>query len=105
MRVKLQLVMCNDKGDEETVTDIITLNKNHQRIEHLGLTLAESKQLLSTLQRHLLHQQVDTFLDTHATCPDCGASPSSSRPAAAARFAPCLAPLRFALLGFQGRGM
>src|SRR5712691_4298497 len=73
MRVKLQLVMCNDKGDEETVTDVLTLNKNHQRIEHLGLTLAESKQLLSTLQRHLLQQQVDTFLDTHSTCPDCGA--------------------------------
>jgi hypothetical protein len=73
MRVKLQLVMCNDQGDEETVTDVITLNKNHQRIEHLGLTLAESKHLLSTLQRHLLQQQVDTFLDTHATCPDCGA--------------------------------
>jgi hypothetical protein len=31
MRVKLQLVMCNDKGDEETVTDVITLNKNHLR--------------------------------------------------------------------------
>ena len=31
MRVKLQLVMCNDKGDEETVTDVITLNKNNQR--------------------------------------------------------------------------
>jgi uncharacterized coiled-coil protein SlyX len=61
MRVKLQLVMCNDTGDEETVTDVITLNKNHQRIEHLGLTLAESKQLLSTLQRHLLQQQVTTF--------------------------------------------
>ena len=27
MRVKLQLVMCNDQGDEETVTDVITLNK------------------------------------------------------------------------------
>jgi hypothetical protein len=48
MRVKLQLVMCNDRGDEETVTDVITLNKHHQRIEHLGLTLAESKQLLSS---------------------------------------------------------
>jgi len=36
MRVKLQLVMCNDQGDEETVTDVIILNKNHQRIEHLG---------------------------------------------------------------------
>jgi DNA repair exonuclease SbcCD ATPase subunit len=50
----------------------ITLNKNHQRIEQLGLTLAESKQLLSTLQRHLLQQQVDTFLDARSTCPDCG---------------------------------
>jgi hypothetical protein len=72
MRVKLQLVMYNDQGDEETVTDVIILNKNHQRIEHLGLTLAESKQLLSTLQRRLLQQQITTFLDTRSTCPDCG---------------------------------
>src|SRR2546426_6330135 len=73
MRVKLQLVMCSDEGQEETVTDVITLNKNSQRIEHLGLTLAEAKQLLSTLQRHLLQHQVDTFLDPCSTCPDCGA--------------------------------
>jgi hypothetical protein len=72
MRLKLQLVMCNDQGDEETVTDVLTLNKHHQRIEHLGLTLAESKQLLSTLQRHLLQQQITTFLDTGSTCRDCG---------------------------------
>src|SRR6266403_1151262 len=71
-RVTLQLVICHDDGHEETVTDVITLNKHNQRIEHLGLSLAESKQLLSTLQRHLLQQQVTTFLDTHATCPDCG---------------------------------
>src|SRR5215813_12140215 len=72
MRVKLQLVISHDDGHQETVTDVITLTKNHQRIEHLGLSLAESKQLLGTLQRHLLQQQVTTFLDTHATCPDCG---------------------------------
>ena len=72
MRVKLQLVICHDEGHEETVTDVITLNKNNQRIEHLGLSLAESKQLLSTLQRHLLQQQVNTFLDTCSDCPDCG---------------------------------
>ncbi len=71
MRVKLQLVMCHDDGQEETVTDVITLNKNHQRLEHLGLTMAESKQLLSTLQRHLLQQQVHTFLHTSSTCQDC----------------------------------
>ena len=72
MRLKLQLVMCNDQGDEETVTDVLTLNKSNQRIEHLGLSLAESKQLLRTLQRHLLQQQVNTFLDTCSDCPDCG---------------------------------
>jgi hypothetical protein len=72
MRVKLQLVISHDDGHEETVTNVITLTKNHQRIEHLGLSLAESKHLLGTLQRHILQQQVTTFLDTHSTCPDCG---------------------------------
>ena len=72
MRVKLQLVICHDDDHEETVTDVITLNKNNQRIEQLGLTLAESKQLLSILQRHVLQQQITTFLNTHSTCPDCG---------------------------------
>ena len=72
MRVTLQLVICHDDGQEETVTDVIPLTKNNHRIEHLGLSLAESKQLLSTLQRHLLQQQLTAFLDTHATCPDCG---------------------------------
>jgi hypothetical protein len=72
MRVKLQLVICHDDDHEETVTDVITLNKNHKRIEHLGLSLAESKQLLGTLQRQILQQQVNTFLDTHSACPDCG---------------------------------
>jgi hypothetical protein len=37
------------------------------------LTLAEAKQLLSALQRHLLQYQVETFLDPYSTCPDCGA--------------------------------
>jgi hypothetical protein len=72
MRVKLQLVICHNDDHEETVTDVITLNKANQRIEHLGLSLAESKQLLSTIQRQLLQQQVTAFLDTHSTCPDCG---------------------------------
>ena len=73
MRVKLQLVMCSDEGQEETATDVITLDKDNQRIEHLGLTLAEAKQLLSTLQHHLLQQQIDAFLDPCSTCADCGA--------------------------------
>src|SRR5712691_358126 len=72
MRVKLQLVMCSDDGQEETVTDLVTLQKDAQRIEHLGLTLREAKQLLNTLQKHLLQHQVAAFLEACATCPDCG---------------------------------
>jgi hypothetical protein len=45
MRIKLQLVMCSDDGREEAVMDIMTLQKESRRIEHLGLTLMEAKQL------------------------------------------------------------
>ena len=51
MRVKLQLVMCGDDGCEEMVTDLVTLQKDSTRIEHLGLSLKEAKQLLNTIQK------------------------------------------------------
>ena len=73
MRVKLQLVLCSDDGREETVTDIVSLKKDYHRIEHLGLTLAESKQLLTRIQKTLLHQQIDRYLETRSQCSDCGA--------------------------------
>jgi hypothetical protein len=72
MRLQLQLGMCHDQGDAEPVTAVLTLHKHHPRLEHLGLTLAESPQLLSPLQRHLLQQQITTLLDTGSTCRDCG---------------------------------
>ena len=94
MRVKLQLVMCHDEGHEETVTDVITLNKNNQRIEHLGLTLAESKQLLSTLQRHLLQQQVTPF-STRARRARTAGRRSSSRPARSRSFRTLFGTFKF----------
>ena len=72
MRVKLQLVICDDDGQEQTVTDVVTLKKEATRLEHLGLTLKEAKQLLTTIQHWLLQRQVDAFLTASATCPDCG---------------------------------
>jgi hypothetical protein len=73
MRVKLQLVICDDNGQEAIVTDVVTLQKDHRRLEHLGLTLAEAKQLLTAIQRRVLQRQVTTFLDACSACPDCGA--------------------------------
>jgi hypothetical protein len=73
MRVKLQLVMCSDDSREETVTDIVTLQKDSTRLEHLGLSLKEAKQLLTTIQQCMLQHQVEAFLASHSTCVDCGA--------------------------------
>ena len=73
MQCKIQLVMCSDDGREEIVTDVIILKKACQCIEHLGLTLAEAKQLLNTIQQHLLQQQVSAFLAERFECDDCGA--------------------------------
>jgi hypothetical protein len=59
MRVKLQLVLCSDKGREETVTDLVSWNKDSHRIEPLGLTLAASKQLLKLIETKRLPQQLE----------------------------------------------
>jgi hypothetical protein len=72
MRVKLQLVIRSDYGHAATITDVVTLKKDHRRIEHLGLTLREAKQLLNTIQKRLLQHQVEAFLHGCSTCPDCG---------------------------------
>src|SRR5689334_21422778 len=73
MRIKLQLVLCSDDGHEETVTDLVTLQKDSTRLEHLGLSLKEAKQLLTAIQQRMLQRQVEAFLASHTTCADCGA--------------------------------
>jgi hypothetical protein len=56
MRFKVQLVVGTEDGQGETLHEMMVLEKACQRIEHLGLTLAEAKQLLTTLQQHLLER-------------------------------------------------
>jgi hypothetical protein len=72
MRVKLQLVLGDEDGHEATVTDIVTLRKDAQRSEHLGLTLREAKQLLNPIQKRLLPHQGEAFLAGGCTGPNCG---------------------------------
>jgi hypothetical protein len=59
---------------EEQGHEVAILEKDCQSIEHLGLTLAEAKQLLATLQQALVAQQAAAFVATHAQCDDCGAT-------------------------------
>jgi hypothetical protein len=64
MKIIVQLVVCDDEDHQETLTNVVDLEKVCQRIGEVGLTLAEAKALLSALQqqhpyvsspRHLTH--------------------------------------------------
>jgi glycyl-tRNA synthetase (class II) len=74
MKIRVQLVVCNDDGHEETFTDVAVLEKACQRIAHLGLTLLEAEQILAALQQRLVEQQTSAFVATRSQCEDCGKS-------------------------------
>jgi len=74
MKLKVQLVVCADDGHEEQVQEVAILEKDCQRIEHLGLTLTEAKNLLATLQQHLVTQHASTFVAAQTQCDQCGAT-------------------------------
>ena len=98
MRGKLQLVLCDDEGQAATVTDIVTLQRDSTRIEHLGLSLAEAKQLLTTIQQRVLSARWRRFLP--CTRPAQPALPHSrSKAIVADRSAPCLARLNSGVRG------
>jgi hypothetical protein len=68
MKIKVQLVLCAEDGREEEVHEIAMVEKPHQRVEHLGLTLAEAKSILKTLQQQLVEWQATAFVAAHAQC-------------------------------------
>jgi hypothetical protein len=74
MKIKIQLVVCDGDGHEATFTDVAVLEKACQRIEHLGLTLPEAKQLLAALQQRLVEQQTAAFVAARSQCEYCGKS-------------------------------
>ena len=57
---------------EVCVDDVVVLDKQHERLEHLGLSLGEAKTLLLELQRQVVTRQIAAFLATRAACPSCG---------------------------------
>src|SRR5215813_31254 len=72
MRLKVQLVISADDERADTIHDVAVLEKGCQRLEQLGLTLAEAKQLLTQLQQHVVAHQASLFVTTRAYCEACG---------------------------------
>ena len=71
LKFRLELV-AEDEESAEEVVELAVLEKDCERLEHLGLSLAESKEILTTLQQHVLERQVETFVEAKRHCPGCG---------------------------------
>ena len=68
MKVKRPLVMCDDEGHAETITDGVVLEKACQQIEQVGLALAEANTLVTALQPRIGERQVAALLSVHRPC-------------------------------------
>ena len=72
LKFRLQLVVEDEAESSEEVVELAVLEKDCKRLEHLGLSLAESKDILGTLQQHVLERQAAAFVDERRCCPGCG---------------------------------
>jgi hypothetical protein len=73
MRVKVLLQITTDDGGAGDATDIMVFDKPTERPEDLGLSIAEAKALLPTVQHQIVEAQVASWTDRHRCCDACGA--------------------------------
>jgi hypothetical protein len=71
MRIRIQVVIEGENGDEETVEEVGCLERGALRPEELGLTLCEAKQLLHAVQQTVVTEQVEQYLAQCAICSHC----------------------------------
>ena len=73
MRYKVQLVIVDDEGQEVRTQEVATLEKSGRPMEGIGISLAESKDVLRHLQQALVQDQVGRYLERTKRCA-CGAA-------------------------------
>ena len=70
MKMHIQVVIDNDQG-QTYLKELICLDKGTGTEDLVGLSLAESKQLLKQLQISIIQHQAKTYTEAHRCCPDC----------------------------------
>lgn len=71
MTFKVQVVTTSDDG-EESIRDLACIARENLTAESLGLSVADSKALLQSLQEVVVEWQMNTYLESQRHCPDCG---------------------------------
>ncbi len=73
MKVRLHLSIESDAGDVEEIKEVITLERPTKLTpERVGLSLAESKQVLHELQQLLVTHQTTAYVAEQRKCRDGG---------------------------------
>lgn len=71
MKYTILVVITTDEGHTET-RNIACLEREHLTPTTLGLTLAEGKAILKTLQEVVVERQMTAYLSTQRSCAHCG---------------------------------
>ena len=72
MKFRVQLVIEGDNDRPDVVEEIGIFQRGELRVENLGLTLAEARQLLRGLQEAVVTEQTAEFAEGQTHCPSCG---------------------------------
>ncbi len=70
MKLTLQIVITDESGPSRT-EELMTFQKSGDALNDIGLSVAESKQLLGTVQQSVVQQQADEYTHQHIQCPHC----------------------------------
>src|SRR5258708_584431 len=73
MKIKVQVVIETVNEGSCATTQIACFERDELTAATLGLTLAESKQLVAALQETVVALQVEKYLQCQQDCPHCGA--------------------------------
>jgi len=73
MHVRILLQITTDDGAAGVAEEITTFEKQVERPEDLGLSLAEGKAVMAAVQHQLVKAQVASWTDRHRCCEACGA--------------------------------
>ena len=72
MKIRIQITIEQDDKSAETITEELTvLTRSNTADDTLGLTLAEGKDILATLQQQMVKQQIAAHLQLHQHCNHC----------------------------------
>ncbi len=70
MKFMIQLIAQCETGEE--IHELASLERETEGFEEVGITLAEAKALLATLQKQVVKQQIAAYLAGRKKCPQCG---------------------------------